>query len=252
MRAPHELLHSRARVRQRYALFPLEGYPCSRLPSWPEAEARVLASPALGAGFVAARLDLKPGHAGGHPSDGRTETFLYLLSGTAELEVAPGGRHALTAGGFAFIPPAAGFTLSARSDSALLFFRKTYEPLPGTPAPTVLVGREADVPRSVYLGDEGALLQQLLPDEWAHDLAVNIFTFSPGHGLPVVETHVMEHGLLVLQGRGLYYLDDAWMEVDTDDFLWMGPYVPQSFQATGPVPVRYIYSKNVNRDLPPA
>jgi (S)-ureidoglycine aminohydrolase len=81
-------------------------------------------------------------------------------------------------------------------------------------------------------------------------MAMNIFTFAPGHGLPVVETHVMEHGLYFLHGKGIYYLDDAWMEVDTDDFIWMGPYVPQSFYATGPVPARYIYYKNVNRDVP--
>jgi glyoxylate utilization-related uncharacterized protein len=52
MRAPHELLHSRTRVCPRYALLPLEGYPLSRLPNWQGAEARILASPALGAQFV--------------------------------------------------------------------------------------------------------------------------------------------------------------------------------------------------------
>ncbi len=252
MRAPHELLHSRARVRQRYALFPLEGYPPSRLPAWPEAAARVLASPALGAGFVESLVDLAAGQAGGYAADGRTETFLYIRSGQAGLSVDGGKPEALAAGDFALVPATAGFELTAAEATSLLVLRKTYEPLPGGPAPGLLVSREADVPAEVYLGDEGALLQSLIPDTPAHDLAMNIFTFSPGHGLPVVETHVMEHGLLVLQGKGLYYLDDAWMEVDTDDFIWMGPYVPQSFYATGPTPARYIYYKNVNRDVPPA
>jgi len=81
------------------------------------------------------------------------------------------------------------------------------------------------------------------------DLAMNIFTFDTGFGLPIVETHVMEHGLLFLQGKGLYYLGDQWMEVETDDFIWMGPYCPQSFYATGPTPSRYIYYKNVNREI---
>jgi len=252
MRAPHELVHSRARVGQRYALFPLEGYPPSRLPAWPEATARVLASPALGAGFVESLLDLAAGQAGGYPADGATETFLFLRSGRAELAVDGGPPEALGGGGFALIPAALSFTLTAVEATSLLVLRKAYEPLPASPAPGLLVGREADVPGEVYMGDEGAILQSLIPDRLDYDLAVNIFTFAPGHGLPYVETHVMEHGLLVLQGKGLYYLDDTWMEVATDDFIWMGPYVPQSFYATGPGPARYIYSKNVNRDVPPA
>ena len=111
-------------------------------------------------------------------------------------------------------------------------------------------GDVARVPANVYLGDEGALLQTLIPDELPYDMAMNIFTFSTGHSLPVVETHVMEHGLWFLQGKGLYYLDDTWMEVEQDDFIWMGPYVPQSFYATGPVASKYLYYKNVNREIP--
>jgi (S)-ureidoglycine aminohydrolase len=99
------------------------------------------------------------------------------------------------------------------------------------------------------MGDEGALLQTLIPDELPYDLAMNIFTFTTGHSLPYVETHVMEHGLWFMQGKGLYYLDDTWMEVEANDFIWMGPYVPQSFYATGPVPSKYLYYKNVNREI---
>ena len=78
---------------------------------------------------------------------------------------------------------------------------------------------------------------------------MNIFTFDPGHGLPYVETHVMEHGLLFLEGKGVYYLDDEWMEVQAGDFIWMGPFCPQTFYATGNAPSRYIYYKNVNREI---
>jgi (S)-ureidoglycine aminohydrolase len=94
------------------------------------------------------------------------------------------------------------------------------------------------------------VLQTLIPDDFAFDMAMNIFTFDPGFGLPVVETHVMEHGLYFLQGKGVYFLDGEWMEVERDDFIWMGPYCPQSFYATGPTPSRYLYYKNVNREIP--
>jgi (S)-ureidoglycine aminohydrolase len=250
MRAPHELVHSRARVSDRYALFPLEGYPCSRLPGWPGVEARILAAPPLGADFVQYHLHLKAGQTGAAAADGRVQTFLFVLAGGVELEVAGDGRRKLADGGFALVPPMSDFRIKAATDATLLLLKKAYEPLAGKTAPGLLVGNENDVEAVVYMGDEGALLKTLVPDELAYDMAMNIFTFAPGHGLPVVETHVMEHGLYFLHGKGIYYLDDAWMEVDTDDFIWMGPYVPQSFYATGPVPARYIYYKNVNRDVP--
>jgi (S)-ureidoglycine aminohydrolase len=80
-------------------------------------------------------------------------------------------------------------------------------------------------------------------------MAMNIFTFPPGYSLPVVETHVMEHGLYFLEGQGLYYLGDAWREVRAGDFIWMGPWCPQSFYATSSAPARYVYYKDVNRDV---
>ena len=43
----------------------------------------------------------------------------------------------------------------------------------------------------------------------AFDFAVNTMTFQPGATLPMVEIHVMEHGLLMLEGGGIYRLDDA-------------------------------------------
>jgi (S)-ureidoglycine aminohydrolase len=250
MRSPQQLLHSRARVRPRYALFPREGYPSSRLPDWPGTEARVLASPALGAAFVETLVTFATGQQGGFAADGRVETFLYVLSGGVTLTVDGAAAQPLGPGGYALVPPTASFRCTATHAGELLFLRKAYEPLAGVVAPGLLVGDVASVPAVPYLGDEGALLQTLIPDEMPYDLAMNIFTFAPGRSLPVVETHVMEHGLWFLQGKGLYYLDDTWMEVEQDDFIWMGPYVPQSFYATGPTPSKYLYYKNVNRDIP--
>jgi (S)-ureidoglycine aminohydrolase len=124
-----------------------------------------------------------------------------------------------------------------------------YEPAAGVPMFAPLVGNQSKVEGSIFCDDPGAILQLLIPDQWQYDLAMNIFTFEVGHSLPVVETHVMEHGLYFLQGKGLYFLDDHWMEVETTDFIWMGPFCPQSFYATGPVPSRYLYYKNVNREI---
>jgi (S)-ureidoglycine aminohydrolase len=91
------------------------------------------------------------------------------------------------------------------------------------------------------------LLQTLLPDEPAFDLAVNIFTYRPGGTLPQVEIHVMEHAMLMLQGSGVYRLGERWYPVQAGDVIWIGPYCPQWFVAMGKEPVRYLYSKDMNR-----
>ena len=249
MRSPQQLLHSRTRVRDRYALMPLEGYPASRLPAWPGVEARILAAPALGAEFVQYLLQAPAGTGTQHAVDGRIETFFYVLGGAVQLTIGKGAAQSLRPGGFALVPATSDYSLRTLSDSQLLMLKKAYEPADGVAQPGVVVGAESDVPALPFLGNEHARLQTLIPDELPFDLAMNIFAFDPGHSLPVVETHVMEHGLYFLQGKGLYYLDDTWMEVEAGDFIWMGPFVPQSFYAAGPVASKYIYYKNVNRDV---
>lgn len=254
MRNQAQLLGSRTRVEARYALLPLEGIPFSVLPEWPGARSRVLAAPALGAGFAEYLLELQPATAGAatvgeHQADGEIEHFLYALSGAVRLSI-DGENFALSEGGFALVPPTCGFSVAAEADSSLLMLRKRYERVPGIPVYAPLVGSQERQRGEVYSGDPGALLQSLIPGDLAYDLAMNIFTFDVGHSLPVTETHVMEHGLYVLQGKGVYFLDGEWMEVEATDFIWMGPFCPQSYYATGPLPSKYIYYKNVNRDVP--
>jgi (S)-ureidoglycine aminohydrolase len=248
MRAQDQLLGSRTRVTPRYAVLPLEGIPYSRLPEWPQSQARVLAAPALGAGFAEYLLELPPGPAGEHPADQRVEFFFYVLAGRLSLHV-DGRGQTLSEGGYALVPPHSGFRAVAEEPTRLLLLRKAYEPAAGIKEFDLVVGSQSKVPGSVYCGDPGARLQELIPGDLAFDLAMNIFTFDTGHSLPVTETHVMEHGLYVLQGKGVYFLGDTWMEVEESDFIWMGPFCPQSYYATGPVPSRYIYYKNVNREI---
>jgi (S)-ureidoglycine aminohydrolase len=62
-----------------------------------------------------------------------------------------------------------------------------------------------------------------------------------------VESHIMEHGLLILGGGGVYRLDADWYSVQTGDVIWMAPYCLQWFAAVGDGPASYIYYKDVNR-----
>jgi (S)-ureidoglycine aminohydrolase len=228
---------------------PLEGYPYSRIASWAEAQVRVLASPAIGAKFVQYLVDLPAGKRGGFPAQEQVETFFYVMAGTGDFRDGGGAKSTIRTGSFGLTPPGKGVQFSADADLQLLLLQKRYEASPGIEVFKTRLGHESEIPGESWGGSDHARLQTLIPDEFDYDLAMNIFTFDPGFGLPIVETHVMEHGLYFLQGKGLYYLEDAWMEVEKDDFIWMGPYCPQSFYATGPTPSKYIYYKNVNREI---
>jgi len=178
----------------------------------------------------------------------RLETVLFVLEGAVVVAVG-GQQEQLATGGYAYLPPEQPYTVSSNDGTArLLLFQRAYQPLAGQAPPAPLFGNETAVAGVPFLGDEAALLKTLLPDTPAFDLAVNIFTFQPGATLPMVETHVMEHGMLMIQGQGIYRLGDDWYPVQAGDAIWMGPYCPQWFVATGKTPARYIYYKDVNRD----
>jgi (S)-ureidoglycine aminohydrolase len=241
------LVGSRAVVERNYAILPPQGIPESVLPEWNGTAARVLGAPAMGARFAMYLLDLAAGGGSAQSFPEDVEAFFYVISGDAKLEL--GGKpHALGAGGFAYLEPGARWKLAAGVPSRLLWLKKLYQ-AHDSRRPADVVGDEAKVKGEPFMGVQELLLKTLLPADHTFDMAMNIFTFPPGYSLPVTETHFMEHGLYMLEGQGVYYLGDRWYEVEAGDFIWMGPYVPQSFFATGSSPARYLYYKNVNRDV---
>ena len=241
------LVTSRVVVERNFCLLPPGGIPASVLPEWTATEARVLAAPPLGARFAMYLLDIAAGGGSGQQQPSNLEGFFYVIDGDVDLDV--GGRgHRLSPGGFAYLSPGARFRVLAKNKSRVIWLKKVYQPF-GTQLPHDLAGNESDVKGEPFMGVEELLLKTLLPADLAFDMAMNVFTFPPGFSLPITETHIMEHGLYMLEGQGLYYLGNRWMEVKAGDFIWMGPYCPQSFYATGSEPARYIYYKNVNRDV---
>ena len=161
-------------------------------------------------------------------------------------------RQLLKDGAFVYVPPHADYVFESKGKGTqLVLFEKKYEPLAGIEAPdTLIIGHTNKVPSEPFLGDPDARLQKLLPDVPSFDMAVNLFTYQPGATLPYVETHVMEHGLMMLSGQGIYRLDADWHPVQAGDVIWMAAYCPQWFACAGKTPASYIYYKNVNR--PPA
>jgi (S)-ureidoglycine aminohydrolase len=233
-------------VRERYALFTPGGFVPSALPGWTGCTVNIVISPALGARLVQTLVTMDAGGAGrGNTAD--RQLFLYVIEGVCTAMLA-GGSHSLSRGHFVYLPPDSEYEFTGGASTRLLLFEKKFEPLGGEQTPTAVVGNAADVAGEPFLGNPKALLQTLLPNVPAFDMAVNIFVYQPGAALPFVETHIMEHGLLMLAGAGIYRLGGDWYPVQAGDVIWMGSYCPQWFAAIGDERASYIYYKDVNRN----
>ncbi|REK10949.1 MAG: (S)-ureidoglycine aminohydrolase [Planctomycetota bacterium] len=239
---------TRSRITRQYALITPDTHVATPRVHWKNASAVVHISPQMGARFTQYTAELGPAAASGPPPPG-VERFVFVLSGSVQLAV-EGKSRTLGPGHFAFLPadmPHEMTTGEGPSSAKLAVFEKRLEP-DGTAAPQVRVGDQRDVAGDVFLGDPALRLQTLLPTEPAFDLAVNLFTYDPGGHLPQVEIHVMEHGLLMLEGSGVYRLGEDWFPVQQGDVIWMAAYCPQWFVAMGKKPARYLYYKDVSRD----
>lgn len=236
---------TRTVVKPLYALLTPDGFVASNLTGWRNVTAIVNISPAMGARF--SQLQITFGENGaGEGNTGALEFFIYVLEGKSAAKIA-GEKFDLAAGNYAFIPPKTDFHFSGGKKTKFLIFQKKFEPLAGKKNPGAIVGHEKEISGQPFLGNKDARLQVLLPDKPEFDMAVNIFTYQPGATLPFVETHVMEHGLLMLRGQGFYRLDSARYPVKAGDVIWMASFCPQWFAATGKTPASYIYYKDVNR-----
>src|SRR5262249_8626314 len=168
------------------------------LPGMRNATAIVHTSPAGGSAFVQYTVEFERGGALAACGDQR---FIYVLEGRVGA-----GSAVLNAGGFAYIPPGEATRVCSDGAARAVIIEKPYQPLAGVSAPALLTAQEMDM-AATYLGDDPWLeVRGLIPDDPAFDFRVNTMTYQPGASLPAVEIHVMEHGLLMLEGGGIYLL----------------------------------------------
>jgi (S)-ureidoglycine aminohydrolase len=158
-----------------------------------------------------------------------------------------GKTNALGARGYAYLPVGLPHRISASEKARVAVIEKSYELLPLTAPPPLIISREDDVSSHPLDDDPDLQVKCLLPDEMSFDFAVNTMVYQPGAALNMVEMHVMEHGLIMLEGGGIYRLGDSWYPVTAGDFIWMAPWCPQWFGAIGKVPAKYLIYKNWNR-----
>ena len=226
----------------------------SFLPGWTKTRAWIIARPLSGFAetFAQYAVEVAPGGGSENPEpDAQAEGVIFVAKGKLHLTI-DGTRHDLSDGGYAYIPPSSTWSVSNLSDALVQFhwIRKRYEPAPGIETPTAFVTNEADEPLNLMSNtDKWGTTRFTEPTDLRHDMHVNIVTFQPGGRIPFAETHVMEHGLYVLQGTAQYLLNKDWVEVGPGDFMWLRAFCPQACIATGNEPFRYLLYKDVNRHV---
>lgn len=253
-----ELLTDRAIVTEAYTVIPkgvLRDIVTSSLPGFTRTRSWILARPIAGFSTTFAQLivEIAPGGAAERPeAEPGVEGVLFVTSGELTLEF-DGGRRVLGPGGYAYLAAGTPWSIANEGEALTSFhwIRKAYEPVEGVAPPASFVTSDAEVEPQPMPGTGGAWATTRFvdPDDLAHDLHVNIVTFQPGGSIPFAETHVMEHGLFVLEGKGVYRLNGDWVEVEAGDFMWLRAFCPQACYAGGPGPFRYLLYKDVNRQV---
>jgi (S)-ureidoglycine aminohydrolase len=230
-----------------YMIFPRANRVEHHLPGFEGVLAQVLSTPQHGAKFVEHELLVEPnGHTTGHRKE-EFEQFFFVLEGQVSFDL-EGKAHKLVQGSFAWLPPNVAFSLASKSDqlSRMLWIRRRYVPLEGIAVPMPIVAHESDVradPTDTYME------QHLTPyEQMGFDMGINLQVFDPGVYFSFVEAHVMEHGMYMYYGRGLYWLNHDLIEVQKDDYIYMAPFCPQFYYATGWEKSAYVLYKDVNRD----
>jgi len=213
------------------------------LPGATGVEFVIHAAPRLGAWFTQMTAEFA---SKGTLGPTTAQRFVFVLSGKLEVKAA-GKTHILTPNGYAYLPQGTPHTVRALTASRATVIEKPYESEPDADAPEVVIGNESKVADVALMGDKGLRVRSLMPDGPSYDFAVNTMTYDPGAALSLVEVHVMEHGLLMLEGGGIYKLSDSWYPVEAGDFIWMGPYCPQWFGALGKRPAKYLIYKDWRR-----
>jgi (S)-ureidoglycine aminohydrolase len=243
----------------------------------------------LGAGGVAGPA-LAGGGEGAGRARARVQRLVYVLDGSVEvtgggggggacpgLEQAVGGSHPLTlhADGFVYLPPGCASAstgtvrLSSPHGAGLLVWEKLYS-LGGAdggsgdgesgssagPPPFLWGAAASALPALDPGGGETFALRKLLPPPSAlhiPDFNIHVMDFEPGQYLVTKEVHHNQHGLVLLEGKGIYRLGASFYPVTAGDAIFMAPYVPQWFGALGEGRARYIIFKDVGADplLPP-
>lgn len=248
-----ELLTTRSIIKKKnYCLLEPDGLVKNRVPGYTACDVTILGTPAMGASFADY---LVTAHEGGrHDSLGGDgiETFLYVVDGGITVRNSD-AEVKLSAGGYFFSPAdkTVSFVNEGHKDARLYVYRRRYEALEGYGADTVF-GNANEMEWIPYEGMENCFIKDLLPSgkDWGFDMNMHILKFNLGASHGYIETHIQEHGMYFLSGKGMYRVDNEWVPVQKGDYLFLDAYCPQACYAVGrEEDFIYIYSKDCNREV---
>lgn len=239
----HNLGQTRSSQQANHLLLTSDTFVRTSLPGMKACSAIVHVSPALGARFTQYTAEFEPGSKLG---DTAAQRFIFVIEGAVKVEV-EGKSSKLGVNGYAYLPQGLPHRVVGTKKSRVAVIEKLYQPLDSVAPPRFIISSEDAVESHPLDDDPGLQVKCLLPDEMGFDFAVNTMVYQPGAALSMVEMHVMEHGLIMLEGGGIYRLGDHWYPVTAGDFIWMAPWCPQWFGAIGKVPAKYLIYKNFHR-----
>ena len=249
---PSDILTTRAVIRPgKYVVLPPEGLVNNVIPGIEGCRVSIVASPKYGASFVWYQVTAQPGGGTTRPfgAEEGIETFFYVIDG--EGTVRAGGReYPVRPGSYLYTPAGAGMEFACTGDGPMhaILYKQRYVPAKGIGSPEVCFGNQADL-EVLHLDDmDNVEMKNFLPTGLEYDMNFHILSFEPGASHSFIETHLQEHGMYILEGEGVYLLDEEWRLIRKDDFVWFGPYCPQAAYAAGRTRFTYIYSKDCNRD----
>ncbi|MDA5094773.1 bifunctional allantoicase/(S)-ureidoglycine aminohydrolase [Aliiroseovarius sp. KMU-50] len=254
-----QLLTDRAVFTEAYAVLPkgtMRDIVTSFLPFWDHARFWVIARPMTGFAETFSHYIAEVSSGGGSTRpelDPEAEAVIFVVEGGIQLTI-EGITHDMEEGGYAYLPAGCDWSLKNTGEVAARFhwIRKAYDAVDGLPAPEAFVINERDIEPTWMPGtnEHWGTTRFVEQDDLRHDMHVTIVTFKPGGVIPFLETHVMEHGLYVLEGKAAYRLNQDWVEVEAGDYMWLRAFCPQACYAGGPGPFRYLLYKDVNRHMP--
>lgn len=254
-----DLITDRAVFTDAYAVIPKREFSdivVSFLPHWDLTRLWIIARPLSGFSetFSQYVMEVQPGGGSSRPEpDPQAQGVLFVVEGEITV-VCDGVKQRMTPGGYAYLPAGSTWTLTngGKKTARFHWIRKRYEAVEGLEKPEPLFLNDNDIEPLAMPDTQGrwATTRFVDPADLRHDMHVTIVTFLPGGIIPFPETHVMEHGLYVLEGKAVYRLNQDWVEVEAGDFMWLRAFCPQACYAGGPGKFRYLLYKDVNRHAP--
>lgn len=179
------------------------------------------------------------------------ERLIYVLTGEIKVinastsaEDPPDAAVPIRPGGYVYIAPTeTALRLEIDTPTHSIVLDRVYT---GSGSPDSILGHESAVEDEDVPGEVFRLRRLLPPRDPNYDFNIHIMDFQPGEYLIVKEVHYNQHGLILLQGEGLYMLGERFFPVSAGDVIYMAPFVPQWYAALGKQRSRYWLYKDTH------